>query len=130
MDAKELKKILNLLKGAGRIQLTGGYTVDTLVDDWMDGYKYASQQMPSVKRIREFIKRQRYVGECQMGDKMRKRHGKSAKEFYDQFADEVFYTDKNGNKIGLDIQTLWHFRTKDMLIEELQEEIKLLKSKI
>ena len=47
MDAKELKKILNLLKGAGRIQLTGGYTVDTLVDDWMDGYKYASQQMPS-----------------------------------------------------------------------------------
>ena len=91
---------------------------------------YASQQMPSVKRIREFIKRQRYVGECQMGDKMRKRHGKSAKEFYDQFADEVFYTDKNGSKIGLDIQTLWHFRTKDMLIEELQEEIKLLKSKI
>ena len=51
MDAKELKKILNLLKGAGRIQLTGGYTVDTLVDDWMDGYKYASQQMPSEEEI-------------------------------------------------------------------------------
>ena len=73
--------------------------------------------MATITRIKEFIRRQRLIGENQFGNKMRKRYDKTAKEFYDQFADKVYY-EKNGVKYGLDIQTLWYFRTNDMIKDE------------
>jgi hypothetical protein len=68
-----------------------------------------------IKRIREFIEKQRQIGERQFGDKMVKRYNKTANEFYSQFANTIYYQDKNGQETHLDIQTLWYFRTNEML---------------
>lgn len=68
-----------------------------------------------IKRIRKFIERQRQIGANQFGDKMRKRYDKTANEFYSQFAKTIYYRDKDGQEHHLDIQTLWYFRTNEML---------------
>ena len=51
--------------------------------------------MANIKRIKEFIRRQRYIGESEFGDKIRKRYDKTAKQFYERFADKVFYKIKD-----------------------------------
>lgn len=84
--------------------------------NWFKSRLSSTDKLP-YSRIKAFIKRQRYIGEYLFGDKIRKRYNKTADEFYKQFADEVFYR-KDGVECGLDIQTLWYFRTNDMLKEE------------
>lgn len=90
--------------------------------DWL--YKWAQRAQELIKkhylpveRIREFVQRQRLIGEHEFGDKMVKRHNKRATEFYKQFADAVYYK-KDGVEYGLDIQTLWWFRTNEWLYED------------
>jgi len=51
------------------------------------------------------------------GDRMRKRYNKKAEEFYAQFADEIYYK-KDGIEYGLDIQTLWWFRTNEWIKDQ------------
>jgi len=69
----------------------------------------------SFTRIKEFIQKQRYIGECSFGKRMRDNYSKRADDFYNQFAETVYYKDKDGTEIGLDIKTLWWFRTNEML---------------
>lgn len=83
-------------------------------------------KIKGIKRIKDFIRRQRQIGENEFAQRMIKRYNKTAKEFYDQFADQVFYINKDGEKIGLDIQTLWYFRTNEMLREMSNKPILVL----
>ncbi len=76
----------------------------------------------NIKRIKEFIRRQRLIGEHQFAQKILKRYNKSAEEFYKKYADNVYY-EKDGQKVGLDIQTLWYFRTNDLIKSELLDAL-------
>lgn len=73
----------------------------------------------SFSRIREFIQKQRSIGEHLFAKRLMGNYGKRADEFYDQFADSVYYRDKDGNEIGLDIKTLWWFRWNEFASQSL-----------
>lgn len=84
---------------------------------------YSSDQMDKMildkqEEMRELIEYQRQIGANEFGEKMRKRYSKTADKFYTQFADRIYYKDKDGQECGLDIQTLWYFRTNEMITEE------------
>lgn len=77
-----------------------------------------------VTRVKLFIEKQRLIGEQRFGEKMRKRYNKTVEDFYSKFTDGIFYIDKvTKEKVGLDLQTIWYFRTNEMLREEAKFNI-------
>ena len=76
-----------------------------------------------IKRIKEFIRTQRYIGANEKLAVMRKRYGKTADEFYKEYGG-IYYVNGCGESIGLNIRTTWHFITLEEKIASLQSQLK------
>lgn len=76
-----------------------------------------------IKRIRGFIRTQRYIGANEKLAVMRKRYSKAADEFYKEYGG-IYYVNGCGESIGLNIRTTWHFITLEEKIASLQSQLK------
>ena len=75
-----------------------------------------------IKRIRGFIRTQRYIGANEKLAVMRKRYSKTADEFYKEYGG-IYYVNENGQGIGLNIKSTWHFVTLEEKIASLQSQL-------
>lgn len=85
--------------------------------------------MNAIKRIREFIRTQRYIGANEKLNLMRERYSKTADKFYEKYG-AIYYVNENGQSIGLNIKTIWHFVTLEDKIAELESQLKQAKEEI
>ena len=82
-----------------------------------------------IKRIKGFIETQRYIGANEKLAVMRNRYSKAADEFYKEYG-EIYYVNENGQSIGLNIKSIWHFVTLEEKIADLQSQLKERDEKI
>lgn len=84
---------------------------------------YSNKGPNLINRIRGFIRTQRYIGANEKLNTMRDRYSKTADDFYKKYG-AIYYVNKNGQSIGLNIITTWHFVTLEHRISELESQNK------
>ena len=84
---------------------------------------YSKKGPNLIQRIRGFIRTQRYIGANEKLNTMRERYSKTADDFYKKYG-AIYYVNKNGQSIGLNLKTTWHFVTLEHRIAELESQLK------